>query len=76
MALARNNQEVERMIMPALTKAIDYVVQKIWNDNREIVRQVVYEAYQPNMYNRTNEFKEAWETETKTVGNKDRKSVV
>lgn len=70
MALARNNQEVERMIMPALTKAIDYVVQKIWNDNREIVRQVVYESYQPNMYNRTNEFKEAWETETKTVGNK------
>lgn len=70
MALARNNQEVERMIMPALTKAIDYVVQKIWNDNREIVRQVVYEAYQPSIYNRTNEFKEAWETETKSSGNK------
>lgn len=68
--VARNNQEVERMIMPALEKAIDYVVQKIWNDNREIVRQVVYEAYQPAIYNRTNEFKESWETETKSSGNK------
>lgn len=67
---AKNNREVEQMLMPALEKAIDYVVQKIWNDNREIVRQVVYEAYNPSTYNRTGEFKEAWDTETKVVGNK------
>lgn len=66
----RNNQELENMLMPALEKAIDYVVQKIWNDNREIVRQVVYEAYSPSIYNRTGEFKEAWDTEIKVVSNK------
>lgn len=67
---ARNDQEVEQMLMPALENAIDYVVQKIWNDNRELIRQIVYEAYQPSIYNRTGEFKEAWDTETKIVGNK------
>lgn len=66
---ARNNRELENMLMPALEKAIDYVVQKIWNDNRELIRQVVYEAYQPEMYERTGEFKEAWDTSVKRLGN-------
>lgn len=67
---AKNNQELESILMPVLEKAIDYVVQKIWNDNREIVRQVVYETYSPNIYDRTDEFKEAWDTEIKVIGNK------
>ena len=66
---ARNNQELERLLMPALEKAIDYVVQKIWNDNRELIRTIVYEAYQPEEYERTGEFKEAWETDVKRLGN-------
>ena len=67
---ARNNQELENMLMPALEKAIDYVVQKIWNDNRELIRQIVYEAYQPKTYTRTGEFQNAWDTETKRSDNK------
>lgn len=67
---ARNDQEVQAMLMPALKEAIDYVVQKIWNDNRELVRTVVYEAYQPEEYERTGEFKEAWDTEVKIIGDK------
>ena len=66
---ARNDQEVEQMLMRALEKAIDYVVQKIWNDNRELIRQIVYEAYQPEQYERTGEFKEAWDTDVKRLGN-------
>ena len=66
---ARNNQEVEQMLMPALEKAIDYVVQKIWNDNRELIRTIVYESYQPEEYERTGEFKEAWDTDVKRLGN-------
>lgn len=66
---ARNNQELEDMLMPALEKAIDYVVQKIWNDNRELIRTIVYESYQPKEYERTGEFKEAWDTDVKRLGN-------
>lgn len=66
---ARNNQELERLLMPALEKAIDYVVQKIWNDNRELIRTIVYEAYQPEQYERTGEFQEAWDTDVKRSGN-------
>lgn len=66
---ARNNQELENMLMPALEKAIDYVVQKIWNDNRELIRTIVYESYQPEEYERTGEFKEAWDTDVKRLGN-------
>lgn len=65
----RNDAELTRMIMPALEKAVDYVVQKIWNENRELVRIMVYEAYQPSIYERTGEFKEAWYTDVKTNGN-------
>lgn len=68
-ARIKNDVELQRAIMPALEKVVDYVVQKIWNENREIVRTIVYEAYQPNVYERTGEFKEAWETESKTNGN-------
>lgn len=65
----RNNKELENLLMPALEEAINYVVQKIWNDNKEIVRQVIYESYQPEIYERTGEFKEAWDTEVKRLGN-------
>ena len=66
---ASNDDEVLAMIMPDLKKAVDYVAQKIWNDNRELVRVIVYESYQPEKYKRTNEFREAWETDTKLKNN-------
>lgn len=60
MPTARSEAELYQMLAAPLQKATDYVVQKIWNENREIVRVVVYEAYQPTEYNRSGEFKEAW----------------
>lgn len=66
---ARNDEELLKMIMPQLKKASDYAIQKIWNDNRELIRIIVYEAYQPTVYQRTGEFKEAWVTDTKAFRN-------
>ena len=60
------------MFLPILEKALDYVVQKIWNDNKELIRQVIYESYQPTTYHRTKEFQNAWDTETNIMGNKAR----
>ena len=68
---AKNDIELVNMVMPALEQAVDYVVQKIWNDNRELIRKLVYETYQPSEYQRSGEFKQAWTTvDSKTSGNK------
>lgn len=66
---ARNDEELIAMIIPELKQAMDYAIQKIWNDNRELIRTVVYESYQPTEYQRTGEFKEAWVTDTKAFRN-------
>lgn len=69
MAQLRNDAEVQAAFMPLIKKAVDYVVQKLWNENRELVRKIVYDAYQPEQYERTGEFKEAWDTSVKSTQN-------
>lgn len=65
----KNEAQLASIFVPKLKEAVDYVVQKIWNENRELIRLIVYEAYQPSMYECTGEFKEAWDTSVKSVGN-------
>ena len=60
----RNDFELYKIFTPKLKEAVDYVVNKIWNENKELVEKMVYDAYEPTVYNRTGEFKEAWNTET------------
>lgn len=60
--LLRNEQDIKSVFVPILEKAADYVVQKIWNENRELIRHIVYDAYDPVDYERSGEFKEAWTT--------------
>ena len=61
--------QLSNIFVPKLKEAVDYIVQKIWNENRELIRLIVYETYQPSVYNRTGEFKEAWDTKVDTKGN-------
>ncbi len=61
MPQARNEDELRKMLQPAIQEACNYVVQKVWNENREIVRIVVYEAGMPEEYERTGGFLEAWD---------------
>lgn len=65
----KNEAQLTSIFVPKLKEAVDYIVQKIWNENRELIRLIVYEAYQPSRYNRTGEFKEAWDTKVNTKGN-------
>ena len=65
----KNESQLSSIFVPKLKEAVDYIVQKIWNENRELIRLIVYEAYQPSRYNRTGEFKEAWDTKVNTKGN-------
>ena len=58
--LPRNNRQLQKLLTDPLRNVANYVAQKIWNENRELVRQIVYEAGVPEYYERTNEFKDAW----------------
>lgn len=62
MQKARNDAELRRVLQPAIQKACQYVIQKVWNENREVVRLVVYEAGMPEEYQRSYGFMDAWET--------------
>ena len=66
----KNEQELKIYLMPKIEDVVGYIVQKIWNENRELIRVLIYESYEPSMYERTGEFKEAWATKTSISGNK------
>ena len=64
-----NNNALQAAVVADLKNVVDYVVQKLWEENRDLVQKIVYDGYQPEEYERTNEFKEAWNTDVKTLNN-------
>ena len=64
-----NNNALQAAVVADLKNVVDYVVQKLWEENRDLIQKIVYDGYQPEEYERTNEFKEAWNTEVKTLNN-------
>lgn len=62
----RNEAEVKRFMLPRIKTALDYVMEQIAKDNRQLIERYVYSAYDPSIYERTGEFKEAWDYETQT----------
>ena len=61
---------LKKAMLVALTKVANYVAQKVWNENRAQIEQVVYQSYVPKDYNRTGEFKDAWDATAYNDGNK------
>lgn len=66
--LIRNEQELINVIVPKLKEAVNYIVQKILEENQELIKTLIYESYTPVEYERTGEFKEAWNTSVKSQG--------
>ena len=62
-----NNNALQAAVVADLKNVVDYIVQKLWEENRDLVQKIVYNGYQPEEYERTNEFKEAWNTDVKTL---------
>ena len=56
-----NESTLKKEMLLMLTKVANYVAQKVWNENRAQIEQVVYQSYVPKSYNRNGEFKDAWE---------------
>ena len=62
-SLPKNDHELRRSLKKPLIAAVDYVMQKMWKENRDIIRKVVYDAGLPSEYERTDEFSNAWNYE-------------
>lgn len=74
---ARNNQELEQMLIgdtnkpfgrgivsklsPPLIVALDYVLQQIAERNEDLIMRIIYNNYNPEVYERTDEFRQAWD---------------
>lgn len=67
MPTARSEQELRNMLRTPIQKAINYVLDKIYDENISVVHDVVYMAYNPEDYNRTGDLYRAWSKETKST---------
>ena len=67
MPTARSEQELRNMLRTPIQKAINYVLDKIYDENIAVVHDVVYMAYSPEDYNRTGDLYRAWSKETKST---------
>lgn len=56
----KSEQELGNLIYDAMKKSIDYVMVKLFQENEDLIEQYVYNAYQPEEYQRTREFLDAW----------------
>ena len=67
MPTARSEQELRNLLRSPIQKAINYVLDKIYDENISVVHDVVYMAYSPEDYNRTGDLYRAWSKETKST---------
>ena len=68
-AQARNNKEVLAMLHSPIAKAINYVIDKIYDENIGAIHDIVYMAYSPEEYERTGDFYRAGGAGTTKVVN-------
>ena len=66
---ARNDKEVLAMLHSPIAKAINYVIDKIYDENIGAIHDIVYMAYNPEEYERTGDFYRAWGAGTTKVVN-------
>ena len=66
---ARNDKEVLAMLHSPIAKAINYVIDKIYDENVGAIHDIVYMAYSPEEYERTGDFYRAWGAGTTKVVN-------
>lgn len=56
-------EQLRQLCNSAVQSALEYTVKKIREKNEQVVNQIVYAVYQPSMYLRTFELRDAWKDE-------------
>lgn len=59
---ALNENQLRQMLKDPLRKVVDYILDMIYKENESQISQIVYAVYNPDTYERTGEFREAWDT--------------
>ena len=67
MVQIRNETQLQAAIAQALIPVINRVLERIVEDNRGLIQEYIYDNDTPSVYERTEEFKEAWETQSAEV---------
>ena len=67
MVKIRNETQLQVVIAQALVPVINRVLERIVEDNRGLIQEYIYDNDTPAVYERTEEFKEAWETQSAEV---------
>ena len=83
---AKNDKELESILIgntnkpfgqgivsrfaPPLVVALDYVLQQISERNEGLIMRIIYNNYTPEVYERTDEFRQAWDYGINSGGNK------
>ena len=63
------NYSAKRKKTNPVTFALYYVMEQITLRNMELIERIVYENYDPLVYERTNQFEYAWKFNISTMGN-------
>lgn len=82
---ARNDEQLKRLLLgnvnkpfgrgiinklsPPLVVALDYVFQQISERNEDLIMRIIYNNYNPEVYERTDEFRQAWDYSLSSGGN-------
>lgn len=67
MVKIRNETQLQVVIAQALVSVVNRVLERIVEDNRGLIQEYIYDNDTPAVYERTEEFKEAWETQSAKV---------
>lgn len=67
MVKIRNETQLQAVIAQALVPVINRVLERIVEDNRGLIQEYIYDNDTPAVYERTEEFKEAWEMQSAKV---------
>ena len=63
----RNDAQLRRAMMPIISKIVDHIITKLEVENPRLIQKHVYKKYSPKVYERTGEFKEAWEADNEGI---------
>lgn len=62
-----NDEELSEAVMDKLEQAMQYMMGELLTENEKKIQKTVYDAYSPDVYKRTDDFKQAWDaTESKS----------
>ena len=63
--LLNNQQQLINAMKLAIDHSIDYVMKQIYEENKQLIQEIVYNAYSPKEYNRTYELRDNWNYDIK-----------